>query len=255
MSPKCQACREGDAFDVPFTMAFQPIVDLREGRVFAYEALLRAEDGRSPEQILAQVSADTLYAFDQKCRVTAIELAARLGLARTGALLSINFLPNAVYDPRACIRITLDTARRTGFPTDRLMFEFTEAERLDTDHLLDILKTYRALGFHTAIDDFGAGWSGLGLLSRFQPDVVKLDMGLIRGIEGDRARQLILRNLLHLFEELEMHCICEGVETAAEFHCLRTMGVDLMQGFLLARPATGTLPAFRLPEEPRQQAG
>ena len=211
MQPNCRACRDGAAFETPITMAFQPIVDLREGRVFAYEALLRAPDGTPPAEILAEVSAETLYAFDQKCRVTAIELAARLGLAETGALLSINFLPNAVYDPRACIRVTLDTAKRTGFPTSQLMFEFTEAERLDTDHLLHILQTYRALGFSTAVDDFGAGWSGLGLLARFQPDIVKLDMGLIRGIDGDRARQLILRNLLHLFDELEIRCICDGV--------------------------------------------
>jgi hypothetical protein len=76
-------------------------------------------------------------------------------------------MPNAVHEPRACIRPTLATAMRTGFPLDRIIFEFTEDEKLDTDHLLNIPRTYRAMGFKTAIEDFGAGHAGLGLLSKY----------------------------------------------------------------------------------------
>lgn len=136
---KCQACRDGAKFELPITMAFQPILNVRTGQMFAYEALLRGVDGTGAGAILSQVTDDNRYAFDQTCRVTAIELATELDLAREDAYLSINFLPNAVYEPRACIKLTLETAMRTGFPVERIMFEFTESERVDSSHLLNIL--------------------------------------------------------------------------------------------------------------------
>jgi EAL domain-containing protein (putative c-di-GMP-specific phosphodiesterase class I) len=157
-------------------MAFQPIFDLERRDVFAYEALVRGPAGESAATVLASVTDVNRYAFDQQCRVSAIDWAARLGLTAASAKLSINFLPNAVYEPRACIRATLAAAVRHGLPTDRIIFEFTEQEALDTSHLLNILRSYKAMGFLTAIDDFGAGHSGLNLLADFQPDIVKLDM-------------------------------------------------------------------------------
>ena len=239
---RCQACRDGVKFDQDITMAFQPILDIGANRIFAYEALLRGADGAGAGAILSQVTDDNRYAFDQKCRVTAIELATELGLARDGAYLSINFLPNAVYEPRACIRLTLETAERVGFPIERIMFEFTEVERVDTAHLLNILHAYRSLGFKTAIDDFGAGYAGLDLLAKFQPDVVKLDMELIRNIDQSPVKRTILRNCLKMMDELAIDAVCEGVETQGEFEVLRDLGVNLMQGYLFARPKIKTLP-------------
>ena len=145
-------------------------------------------------------------------------------------------MPNAVYEPRACIRLTLDAATRTGFPLNQIIFEFTETERLDTDHVLKILKTYREVGFKTAIDDFGAGHAGLTLLARFQPDIVKIDMDLIRGIDVEPAKRTILRNLLSLLDDLAIAPVCEGVETFAELAVIQDFGVRLVQGFVLARP-------------------
>ena len=151
MSIGCQGCRNGAGFAVPFSMAFQPIVDIVSGSTVAHEALARGVKGESAYTVLSAVDDSNRYAFDQQCRVKAIEMAAKLGLSDDGACLSINFMPNAVYEPRACIRLTLDAANRTNFPLHRIIFEFTEAERLDTDHLLNILKTYKAIGFKTAI--------------------------------------------------------------------------------------------------------
>lgn len=238
----CQRCLTAARFEVPISMAFQPIVDFRAMRIFAYEALLRGKDGTGAGAILGEVSDETIYSFDQSCRVTAIELANELGLARDEAFLSINFLPNAVYEPKACIQLTLETASRTGFPVERIMFEFTESERIDSEHLQNILRTYRDLGFLTAIDDFGAGFAGLGLLAEFQPDFVKLDMALIRGIEASRAKRAIVVNTLKMLEDLGVSVICEGVETPAEFECLLEMGVEKMQGYLFAKPALEALP-------------
>jgi EAL domain-containing protein (putative c-di-GMP-specific phosphodiesterase class I) len=243
MTATCQGCRDGAAFELPITMAFQPIVDVPQQRVFAHEALVRGAGGESAGSILAQVSDANRYAFDQKCRVKAIELASTLSLADQGAFLSINFLPNAVYEPRACIRLTLSAAMRTGFPVQQIIFEFTEVERLYATHLLNILRSYRSMGFKTAIDDFGSGYAGLGLLSEFQPDFVKLDMGLVRGVEKSTVKQKIVRNTLNMLLDLGITPICEGVESVGEFETLRDLGVDLMQGYLFARPAIAVLPS------------
>ena len=242
MTTTCQGCRDGEGFEVPITMAFQPIMNLSTRTTFAHEALVRGVDGEGAAAILAQVSQSNRYAFDQKCRVKAIELAAQLELAKSGALLSINFLPNAVYEPRACIRMTLAAAMRTGFPIQQIMFEFTEVERLDSAHVLHILRSYRSMGFKTAIDDFGAGYAGLVLLTEFQPDFVKVDMDLIRGVDKSVVKQTIMRNTIKMLGELGITPICEGIESIGEFETLRELGVDLMQGYLFAKPLLAALP-------------
>lgn len=253
MSIGCQGCRDGAGFTVPFSMAFQPIVDIFSGTTFAHEALVRGSKGEGAFTVLSTVDETNRYAFDQQCRVRAIELAAKLDLAANGTHLSINFMPSAVYEPRACIRLTLDAAKRTGFPLDRIIFEFTETEKLDTAHLLNILKTYKAIGFKTAIDDFGAGYAGLQLLAQFQPDIVKIDMDLVRGIDASPVKRSILRHTLRLLEELAITPLCEGVETNDELMALQDLGVRLIQGYLLAKPtfehlAVPVVPEWRLPQ-------
>ncbi|MGI4765489.1 MAG: EAL domain-containing protein [Janthinobacterium lividum] len=235
-------------------MAFQPIVDVVTGETFAHEALVRGPGGEGAYTVLSAVDDTNRYAFDQQCRVKAIETAAKLKLADDGACLSINFMPNAVYEPRACVRLTLDAAKRTGFPLDRIIFEFTEAEKLDTAHLLDILTTYKAIGFKTAIDDFGAGHAGLQLLAKFQPDIVKIDMDLVRGIDASPVKRAILRHTLRMLEELAITPLCEGVETVGELQALQDLGVRLIQGYLLAKPAFESLATPILPKPRMLQA-
>ena len=247
MNVDCNRCRTASETDFGITMAFQPIFDFEALQVFAYEALVRGSAGEGAGEVLSRVTEETRYHFDQACRVTAISQASALGLrdAVAAPFLSINFLPNAVYEPRACIRRTLAAALDTGFPTNRILFEFTEGERLDTDHLLNILRTYRSMGFSTAIDDFGAGYAGLGLLSAFQPDFVKLDMELTRGIDTSSAKQAIVRHILNMTRDLGITPVCEGIETPAEFEVLLDLGVRLMQGYLFARPELNRLPALQ----------
>ena len=239
----CKACRTG--IDIEIAMAFQPIVDLRTGEVHSYEALVRGSEGQPAGEILGRVTAEARYAFDQKCRVTAIETAARLGIA---SRLNINFAPNAVYEPRNCLRATMDATRRTGLPHDRLVFELTEDEEIvDHDKVRRIFAEYKAQGLGTAIDDFGAGYSQLNLLAEMPPDYVKIDMKLIRGIDADRAKRAVVAGLRVACETLGVRVIAEGVETAAEAQTLRDMGIHLLQGYLFARPAFQALPAPHLP--------
>lgn len=231
-------CAAGAGFD--FTMAFQPIVDADTGLPWAHEALVRGPAGQGAGWVLDQVTESTRYAFDQSCRVKAITLAAGLGLR--DAKLSINFLPNAVYKAETCIRATLAAAARTGFPPDRIIFEVTENERVvDRAHLQSIFTEYKRQGFLTAIDDFGSGYSGLNLLAEFQPDILKLDMELTRGIDADRTRRSIVRGILAVCGDLGITPVAEGVETAAEARALRDLGITLMQGYLFARPALEAL--------------
>ena len=237
----CNGCRDGTAFDMPFSMAFQPIVDVEAGKIFGHEALVRGPNGEGAQSVLSAVNDDNVYAFDQQCRVRAIQLAAKLDLARDGARLSINFLPNAVYEPKACIQLTLAAAAASGFPLDRIIFEFTENEQVPAAHLDHILNTYKVMGFATAIDDFGAGFAGLTLLARFQPDIVKLDMELIRGLDRDRVRRTIVRSMTATCRDLGIQVLAEGVETREEYEALREIGISLYQGYFFARPAFESL--------------
>ena len=242
----CAGC-QGDRFDTPIAMAFQPIVDAT-GRVFAHEALVRGTNGEGAGEILSRVTGSNRYAFEQLCRITAIDTAAGLGLRDSGAMLSINFSPNAIYEPVRCLKTSLAAARRVGLPNHMILFEITENERLrDPRHLRDIVSTYRGMGFKVAIDDFGAGYSNLDLLAGFQPDLMKLDMHLIRGIDADPVRQAILRSMIGLCRELGITLVAEGVEQLAEYRTLRALGVALFQGYLFARPGLGVLPVPVVP--------
>ncbi|HZG45922.1 MAG TPA: EAL domain-containing protein [Allosphingosinicella sp.] len=243
----CAGCRDGKELNFGFSMAFQPIVDIRTGDVSAYEALVRGPEQQGAKWVLDQVTEENRYAFDQQCRVKAIEVAVAAGLLDSSSRLSINFLPNAVYSPLACIQLTLKTARATGLPTDRLIFEFTENEQMDPEHVGSIVAAYRQMGFGTALDDFGAGHSGLALLARFQPHAVKLDRELIENIDASLPRRLIVEAVVRMCEGLGVRVIAEGVERAEEARTLQSLGVHYMQGYLFARPQFERLPSVDLP--------
>ncbi|AIZ34066.1 EAL domain-containing protein [Pseudomonas parafulva] len=240
----CAQCRNLDSLGFDITMAFQPIVHVPTGKPFAYEALVRGLNGEGAADILAKVSADNMYRFDQACRVKAIEQAAALGLNHLDhCKLSINFLPNAVYRASTCIRATLEATRTFDFPAEKLMFEVTEGERVeDPEHLKSIFAEYKNQGFTTAIDDFGSGYSGLNLLAEFQPDILKLDMALTRRISKDPVRQAIVAGIVLVALRLGITLVAEGIETQAECDALSGLGVELMQGYLFAKPEVNALP-------------
>lgn len=239
----CAECRNLEGLGFDFTMAFQPIFNVKTRTAYAYEALVRGVNGESAASILSKVDDSNRYRFDQACRVKAIELATSLGLLdQPHCKLSINFLPNAVYRAETCIRATLEAARLFGFPLDRLMFEVTEGERVDDpDHLKSIFEAYERHGFTTAIDDFGSGYSGLNFLAMFQPHVLKIDMALTRGIDSDPVRKAIVEGIVLVANRLNIEVIAEGIETPQEYAALVETGISLMQGYLLARPAIGAL--------------
>ncbi len=248
----CAGCSAERGLEFELTMAFQPLVDAENRRVWGYEALVRGVDGRSAAEVLQRVNEENRYAFDQTCRVKAIELAAKLGIAERGAKLSVNFMPGAVYSPAACIRRTLQAASAFHFPLKAIVFEITEGERvLDVSHLRNIAAEYARHGFTLALDDFGAGFSGLNLLSELDGiRLVKLDGALIREIDRNERAQQIVGSMVTLCAGLGIAVLAECVETAEEYSVLRQLGIRLMQGYLFARPAWEALPEVTWPESP-----
>lgn len=239
----CRECRNPEKLGIDFTMAFQPIVNMRDKTIFGYEALVRGPNQEGADYILSKLNDGNRYKFDQAIRVKALDLAKKLNLQ---GMLSINFLPNAVYRPETCIRATLEAATELNFPTDRIMFEVTEGEKVkDHDHLRKIFVEYKKQNFTTAIDDFGAGYAGLNLLADWQPDVIKLDMSLTRNIHNDRVRRSLVFGIIAVCNELSIKIIAEGIESLEECKTLYEQGVYLFQGYYFARPGFESLPPIR----------
>ncbi|MBE0510102.1 MAG: EAL domain-containing protein [Gammaproteobacteria bacterium] len=221
-------------------MRYQPIVDCQQRRLVASEALLRGPNGESTGQVFEQVNSDNLYRFDQSCRVKAITLAKQLNMAER---LHINFMPNAVYDPKLCIRTTLAAAQECGFATDKIVFEVVEGQKItDHAHLKRIIRSYAEMGFYTAIDDFGAGYAGLNMLAEYPPHIIKLDRLLIRDIHANRIKQVIVRASIEVCRELAIELLAEDVERREEYPWLKIAGIVFFQGYYFARPGFECLP-------------
>ncbi len=211
----------------------------------AYEALARGPAGQPAHTILDHNLHNNRYSIDQRCREKAIAVAAALKILDTDADLSINFYPNAVYEPKQCLRRTFTAAASVSFPLKRIIFEVTEVEKVrDPRHLQLIMAEYRQHGLRVAIDDFGAGHSGLGLLSIFQPDMIKIDRVLIEDLHNRPASRSIIRSIVQVCLDLNIQVIAEGIEQAEEMRALCDLGVFTMQGFYFGRPAFEALPPW-----------
>jgi EAL domain-containing protein (putative c-di-GMP-specific phosphodiesterase class I) len=220
---------------------FQPIVPADDpAEAFAYECLVRGQDGAggliAPRELFtAARTADLLFHLDRAARLCAIRCAARQGVA---ARLFVNFMPSSIYTPSFCLKSTFKAVEQAGLDPARVVFEVVESEEIaDTAHLLRILEVYREAGFGVALDDVGAGYSSLNLLTRLRPDYVKLDMQLTRGVDRDPYKAQVVGKLLEMAKDLGVKTVVEGVETVGEWAWAAAHGADYMQGYLFARPA------------------
>lgn len=222
------------------TSHFQPIVSANSDHpVIAHEALVRGRD-ESGEAISAgrvvgtAQAAGLTFPMDRAARVSAVEHFARQDVP---GLLFINFMPSAIYDPAYCLRTTFEAVDRFGLDPDRVVFEVTESERVDDQgHLRGILDHYRQAGFRIALDDLGAGYASLNLLHQIRPDFVKLDMDIVRDVDGDPFKGTLAEALIGAANKLDIPVVAEGVETAGEKDWLAAHGADLLQGFYFYRP-------------------
>lgn len=222
------------------TSFFHPILNAQSGEVFAFEALARGFDTQnqlvSPAQLFGVArDAGFLFQLDLATRRSAIRQAAIHGVR---SKVFVNFTPTAIYDPQYCLRSTISLVREVGLQPSQVVFEVVESDHVnDVGHLNGILDVYRASGFQVALDDIGAGYSSLTLLSKLQPDYVKIDRELVSGVCHDRFKAVIAAKLIETAQELGLKVVAEGVETERELEWLQLNGADFVQGFLFGKPA------------------
>jgi diguanylate cyclase (GGDEF)-like protein/PAS domain S-box-containing protein len=221
---------------------FHPIIHAHTGELFAQEALLRARNPHTNQvlgagQIIGACEKLKLqHQLDQRARQAAILGAAKH--AGDAAKVFINFLPNTIYDPAICLRTTMEAAAEANLPMSRLVFEVVETEKIpDMDHLRHILSYYRDRGVGTAIDDMGAGFTGVDYITALQPNFVKLDRELVLTAEATDSGRRQMDALIGASHDHGAKVIAEGIETVAHMDLCVNAGVDLLQGFLFAKPA------------------
>ncbi|HLK91163.1 MAG TPA: EAL domain-containing protein [Polyangia bacterium] len=216
-------------------VAAQPIVSWSGRRIFAYETLLRTDEPtlRSPLDFFD--AAERLGRAAELGRTIRRHIARHLQDAPSPATLFVNLHPADLEDEE----LYADDGALTPF-AKQVVLEITERAALDQIHELGSRVTrLRALGYRIAIDDLGAGYAGLTSFAQLEPEVVKVDMSLVRGIDGSPMKQKLVRSIIALCTELGIQLVAEGIETAAERDTLVTLGGDLCQGYLFARPGRG----------------
>ena len=228
-------------------MAFQPIVHAGRRAIYGYEALARPSEASmpSPEAILA--AAERLGRLPDLGRRVRSLSAAALRSAPEGTLLFVNMHPCDLLD---------DELFQANAPLSahaaRVVLEVTERSTLDdVEDVRERVRRLRDLGYRIAIDDLGAGYSGLASFAALEPDVVKLDVSLIRGVHQSQVRQRIVGTMATLCKEMQIRVIAEGVEVAGEKDAVQRLGCDLVQGYFFARPG----PPFPVVEWDELSAG
>lgn len=216
-------------------MVYQPIVSSKERRVYGYEALVRSSEPMlvSPSDLLA--SAEQLTRVRDLGRAIRRRVAADSVNAPSEAVLFVNLHVSELEDESL-----YSTASPLTKIASRVVLEITE--RASLEEIKDVpgkIGRLRELGFRLAVDDLGAAYSGLSTLARVEPEIVKLDMFLARGLAANSASQAVVRSMVQLCRDLGMAFVCEGIETEHERNALVELGCDLFQGFFFARPERG----------------
>lgn len=216
-------------------MAFQPLVDRVNQRVFAYEALVRSGEVRLQRPDLLFQAAETLGRVHELGRRIRAAVAREAALAPPDCKLFVNLHALDLDDPKL-----YSVEEPLGPFAARVVFEITE--RVSLSKLSDVeskIERLRRLGYAIAVDDLGAGYAALSSMAQLRPDVVKLDMSLVRNIDTDEMKQRLVAAVATLCSSMNVQMVAEGVETQAEYAALAELGANLLQGYLFARPQAG----------------
>jgi EAL domain-containing protein (putative c-di-GMP-specific phosphodiesterase class I)/GGDEF domain-containing protein/CBS domain-containing protein len=220
------------------TPHFQPIVSLAQQKIIGYEALIRGPSDsplHSPFNLF-----DTAERFDLStrleyiCREVTIRRYANLNIKEK---LFVNVSPSVLLQPDFKKGETLKLLEQFGIDPRFVVIELTEHQPTDDFHLMrEAVNHYRKMGFEIAIDDLGAGYSGLRLWSELQPEYVKIDMHFIQGIHNDPIKLNFVRSIQNIASSLNCNVIAEGIETEDEFIAVEQLGITHAQGYYFARP-------------------
>ncbi len=214
-------------------IVFQPVVDLRKSIVFGYEALLRTREPSLPsplDVVHAAERLDRVYDLGRRVRAHVGDALPRLPEQNASIFVNIHtseLLDTSLYDGSSSL----------AEHVDRVVLEVTE--RMAIDKVQDVkarASVLRFHGFRLAIDDLGCGYAGLTSFVTLEPDIVKLDMSLVRGVDESRIKQQLIRSVVDLCQQLGMLVVAEGIETRAELQIIRKLGCDLAQGYYIGRP-------------------
>ncbi|MDP6580985.1 MAG: EAL domain-containing protein [Vicinamibacterales bacterium] len=225
-------------------MAYQPVVSARTGSVHAYEALVRSENKRlsSPELLID--AAQRLGRLDDFGRVARLRVAQDIEHQLDDSLVYVNLHPDDLSDDRL-----LEPGTPLLPHSRRIFYEVTERAALSSfGKMRSRIESLRARGFRIGVDDMGAGYAGLSTFALLEPELIKIDMSLVRNVQEHHIKQRIIRSIVELAQELGIESVVmEGVETQAERDALYALGADLLQGFLISPPVP--------PEELKAWAG
>ncbi len=223
------------------TAYFQPIVDMRTNKIFAYETLTRGVlpngDLMYPDVLFAKSERNDMnFTLDRMCRETALKTTA---VKKIDAKVFINFIPTSIYDPEFCLASTVKWAKQLEFDPKNIVFEVVETQNVkDKEHLKTILNYYRKEGFLIALDDVGEGYSSLNMIIDIKPDIIKVDRNIIENIDKDSMKQSIYKALRGICLDNGIKILAEGVETPYELEKVKEIGVDYAQGYYFARPSS-----------------
>lgn len=226
--------------------ALQPVVNPGARSIGYLEALIRSPSGGSPADFFAAIPADKLYEADLHAKNAAFALASQLDIGH--AQIAVNLRPMSLVLVPSAVDILLEQITRHGLEPEQVIVEVTEDEFISRfDEFEKAIHQLRYAGIGLAIDDFGAGFAGLSLLARLQPEKLKIDRSLIESIQTNGPKQAIVRAIVNCCASLEITVVAEGVETAAEWRWLEAAGIHHFQGYLFARPLLNGIPAVAWP--------
>jgi len=217
---------------------YQPIVTLRSGQIYAFEALARGPAGSTLETpaMLFDFAEEigTIFALEKACREAAIRgFASRNRCGR----LFCNVHPRTLLDPAFTPGETRRLLDKYGLEPRNVVLEITERHSVKDFNLFHrTLDHYRNAGYGVAVDDVGTGYSGLTTIAEIRPDIIKLDMSLVRGVDANPVKRSMIETLLTFADKVGCRIVAEGIETEAELTCLLRLGVHYGQGFFLGRP-------------------
>jgi EAL domain-containing protein (putative c-di-GMP-specific phosphodiesterase class I) len=213
-------------------MAYQPIVRAADIVTVAYEALLRVEEPLLPHPGAVLEAAERVHRIHDVGRAVRSRVATDCHAAEANWLLFVNLHPEDLLDPDLYEPTSTFSAQAA-----RTVLEVTEQASLDhVSKLHERITQLRALGFRIALDDLGAGYAGLTSFTQLDPEFVKLDMSLVRGVHESSIKQKVIRSMVGLCQDMGKKVIAEGIETIEERDALLELRCDFLQGYLFARP-------------------
>ncbi|MCM2395120.1 EAL domain-containing protein [Rhizobium sp. S95] len=222
--------------------AFQPIVEVGTGAVFGYESLMRGHERigfESPLDILDQAAeSHQLLALEQMVASRALAKFATLPDFSTTTLF-LNLDVRLIPDGDRLVDSILEHLRKANIPPSSVCFELSERfDNTSVPEFSGLVARLRKSGFKLAIDDFGVGHGEMKLLCDFPVDYVKIDRHFVASMDSNPRKRHLVKNIVNFCHVLGVRVIAEGIETEAEFIACREFGVDLVQGWFIARPTT-----------------